>query len=58
MNRIGVLVNRIIKVLDTVNKSIYNLLEDEELHIILQKAYKADVWTCVFKGHDKINPII
>lgn len=26
-------------------------LEDDELHIILQKAKKGEVWNCVFKGH-------
>lgn len=32
--------------------------EDEELHIILQKAHKGDVWTCVFKGHAALDPLI
>ena len=32
-------------------------LEDEELHILLQKAKKGEVWDCVFVGHSKINPL-
>jgi hypothetical protein len=33
------------------------LLEDEELHIYLQKAYKGEVWQAVFKNHAKIDPL-
>lgn len=31
-------------------------LEDEELHLTLQKMYKAEVWPCVFKGHAAMDP--
>lgn len=27
------------------------LIEDEELHIILHKAFKGELWPCVFEGH-------
>ena len=31
------------------------MIEDDELHILLGKPYKGEVWPSVFKGH-KINP--
>ena len=33
------------------------MIEDDELHIVLAKVYKADVWPCVFKGHGKVDPM-
>ncbi len=38
------------------NDSLW-MIEDDELHIVLAKVYKADVWPCVFKGHNKSDPI-
>ncbi|CAD8116815.1 unnamed protein product [Paramecium sonneborni] len=35
----------------------YWLIEDEELHIILQKAYKGELWPSVFVGHGKVDPL-
>ncbi|CAK87582.1 unnamed protein product (macronuclear) [Paramecium tetraurelia] len=35
----------------------YWLVEDEELHIILQKAYKGELWPSVFVGHGKVDPM-
>jgi len=34
------------------------MIEDEELHIQLQKVYKGEVWPCVFKGHDNLDPFV
>ena len=34
------------------------MIEDNILHINLQKAYKGQLWECVFKGHDQINPLV
>jgi hypothetical protein len=31
------------------------MLEDDELHINLQKMYKAELWACVFKGHGELD---
>ncbi|KAL4465993.1 hypothetical protein ABPG74_004230 [Tetrahymena malaccensis] len=33
-------------------------IEDEELHIILQKGHKGEVWQSVFVGHDKLDPLL
>jgi hypothetical protein len=33
------------------------VLEDEEAHVILQKAFKGDIWSCVFKGHTTVDEI-
>ena len=27
------------------------MIEDDELHVLLAKPLKAEVWDCVFKGH-------
>ncbi|CAK69721.1 unnamed protein product (macronuclear) [Paramecium tetraurelia] len=35
----------------------YCLVEEEELHIILQKAYKGDLWASVFVGHGKVDAL-
>jgi hypothetical protein len=32
-------------------------MEDDEAHIILQKAFKGDMWPAVFKGHGEVDPI-
>eukprot|EP01017_Pseudomicrothorax_dubius_P031502 TRINITY_DN4035_c0_g1_i7.p1 TRINITY_DN4035_c0_g1~~TRINITY_DN4035_c0_g1_i7.p1 ORF type:complete len:180 (+),score=27.53 TRINITY_DN4035_c0_g1_i7:111-650(+) len=32
-------------------------IEDDELHIILQKGLKADVWPSVFKGHGGVDEL-
>ena len=34
------------------------MIEDKELHINLQKSYKGELWNCVFKGHNKLNPLV
>ena len=34
------------------------MIEDDELHILLQKAVRAEVWECVFVGHGKIDPML
>ena len=31
--------------------------EDDEVHITLQKMRKADVWSCVFRGHDSLDAV-
>lgn len=36
----------------------YWLIEDEELHIILQKTFKGELWESVFKGHGKVDPLV
>ncbi|KAM3142234.1 NudC domain-containing protein 2 [Paramecium bursaria] len=36
----------------------YWLIEDEELHIILQKAFKGELWQEVFKGHKTLDPLL
>jgi len=33
------------------------MIEDDELHIQLQKSLKAEVWGCVFKGHNALDPL-
>ena len=35
----------------------YWFIEDEELHIILQKAFKGELWPSVFQGHNKVDPL-
>lgn len=34
------------------------LIEDEEIEITLQKAFKGEVWPCAFKGHEAMNPLL
>ena len=34
------------------------VIEDEELHIILMKIEKAEIWSRVCKDHDKMDPLI
>ena len=42
----------------TCNKSDSTwMIEDDELHVVLAKVYQADVWACVFKGQNKLNPL-
>lgn len=36
----------------------YWMIEDEELHVQLQKMHKGDVWNSVFKGHETLDPIL
>jgi hypothetical protein len=31
------------------------MIEDEELHIVLGKILKADIWNGVFEGHDVLS---
>ena len=33
------------------------MMEDEEIKITLIKAKKAETWSCVFRGHNELNPI-
>lgn len=35
----------------------YWMIEDEELHIQLQKMYKGEVWPAVFKGHEAMDAL-
>ena len=44
------------KVVDT-DESLW-MIEDDELVFVLQKAVRAEVWECVFKGHGKIDPAL
>ena len=32
-------------------------LEDEEVQVILQKAFKGETWSSVFKGHGEVDKI-
>ena len=34
------------------------MIEDDELHILLQKAVRAEVWACALKGHGQINAMV
>lgn len=34
------------------------IIEDEELEITLQKAFKGDVWPSAFQGHEAMNPML
>lgn len=31
-------------------------IEDDELHVVLGKAYKGEVWDSVFVGHKQLTP--
>ena len=33
------------------------MIEDDELHILLCKMYKAETWTSACKGHQKLDPL-
>eukprot|EP00347_Sterkiella_histriomuscorum_P008742 403343926 len=35
----------------------YWMIEDDELHIQLQKMYKAETWSCACKGHAQLDPL-
>lgn len=32
--------------------------EDEELHIILQKGHRGEVWASALKNHSTLNPVV
>ena len=33
------------------------MIEDEELHVLLSKMYKAETWSSACKGHQKLDPL-
>ena len=35
----------------------YWMIEDDELHIQLQKMKKAETWSCACKGHQSLDPL-
>lgn len=35
----------------------YWMIEDDELHIQIQKMLKAETWSCALKGHAQMDPL-